>query len=76
MILKHIKLDNKGRILVRRLCDDYWMAVTAFNFNTCTLQVGGWKTDYPDLVGLIGEDAAKELVDYSVLRIYKFGECE
>lgn len=72
--LKYIKRDAQGRIMVKRNFDSHWLCVSAYNFNTQTVQVGGSKTDYPTLVELIGEDAAKELIDYIVLDIYSFGE--
>lgn len=72
--LKHIKRDAHGRIMVRRTLDSHWMCISAYNFNTRTVQLGGSKTDYPMLVKIIGEDAAKELIDFVVLDIYSFGE--
>lgn len=73
MKLKHLTLDNKGRVMVSRLVDGHKMAVTAFNYNTRTLQVGGSKTDYPTLLKILGEDATKELIDYLVLCLCEFG---
>ena len=74
MQLKHLTLDNKGRVMVSRLVDGHKMAVTAFNLNTRTMQVGGSATTYPELCEWIGVDAAKEVVDYLVLAIYEYGE--
>lgn len=74
MQLKYITFDNKGRVMVARLGDGFKMAVTAFNLNTRTIQVCGRATTYPELCSWIGEDAAKEVVDYLVLDIYSYGE--
>ena len=72
MQLKHLTLDNKGRVMVSRLVDGHKMAVTAFNLNTRTIQVGGCANTYPELREWLGVDAAKEVVDYLVLAIYEY----
>ncbi|AKQ06838.1 hypothetical protein AVT44_gp34 [Acinetobacter phage Fri1] len=76
--LKHLRFDRSGRLQVQRsidgVPDGYWAAITAFNLNTRTLQVGGIKFTYPAYVKWVGEDAAKETIDYLVMSLYEFGD--
>ena len=72
--LKHTELDNRARLMVTRLSDGHKMAVTNFNLNTTTLQVGGRAVSYEELKNIIGNDAAREVVKYLSLCLCAYGE--
>ena len=72
--LKHTELDNRARLMVTRLRDGHKMAVTNFNLNTNTLQVGGRAVSYDELKNIAGEDAAHEVLKYLTLCIHAYGE--
>lgn len=72
--LKHTELDNRARLMVTRLRDGHKMAVTNFNLNTNTLQVGGRAVSYDELKNIAGEDAAREVLKYLTLCLTTYGE--
>lgn len=72
--LKHTELDNRARLMVTRLSDGHKMAVTNFNLNTTTLQVGGHAVSYEELKNIAGDDAASEVLKYLTLCLHAYGE--
>lgn len=75
--MQFTKLDNNGRLLVKRLHgSDKWFAVTALNMNTRTVQVGGIARDYAGLVAFFGAEAAEEIKVHLVAAVNLLGDSE
>lgn len=72
--LKHTELDSRARLIVTRISDGHKMAVTNFNLNTNTLQVGGRAVSYDELKNIAGDDAASEVLKYLTICIHAYGE--